>query len=174
MVCSSKQDDPAPLKSSSSNLIFISTYSGVVYAYHGNFLVDSVNTNGKSEGIYVDPLGGGFCVANLFQSGTYSPDNRVSFYSLNLNVDDRKLDNSLFNVYPNPASNFINISSEDSYIESIELISLQGNTVLQKQLNKENSYKISLESLNLPNGLYFLKISSGNAISNYPVIIKAN
>lgn len=174
MVCSSKKDDDKPLYDQPPYLLFVSTYSGIVYVYNGMGIIDSVNTNGKSEGIYVDPHGSGFCVANLFQSGTYSPDSRVSFYSLDLNVEDRKLDNSLFNVYPNPASNFINISSEESLIESIELISLQGITVFQKQLNKENSYKISLESLNLPNGLYFLKIFSGNAISNYPVIIKAN
>ncbi len=149
----------------------VSTYGGNVYIYNDENLIDYVETTGKLEGVVTNHFSG-IGVTNAFQKGTYTPDNRVSFYTSWTSVDDKVIDNSLFSVYPNPASNFINISSDESLIESIELISLQGNTVFQKQLNKENSYKISLESQNLPKGLYFLKILSGNAISNYPVIIK--
>ncbi len=168
-----KNNDPNAQKSDTPFMYCVSTYGGNVYIYSDEDLIDSVETTGKLEGVLSEPFSG-IGVTNAFQKGTYTADNRVSFYTSYTSVEDNVLDNSLFNVYPNPASNFINISSKESLIENIELISLQGNTVFQKQLNKENSYKISLESLNLPNGLYFLKILSGNAISNYPVIIKAN
>lgn len=168
-----RKEEPTTLSDLSTPLIFISSYSGKVFVYHRGILEDSIDTKGKSEGIYVDPSGAGFWVANLFQEGTYSPDNRISFYSLNLSVGGKESDNSLFAVYPNPASNAINISSEKDEVENIELISLQGKTVFQKQVNKETAYKISLEALNLPNGLYFVKITNANSISSFPVLIKS-
>lgn len=166
-----KKNDPIPQKTDTPFMFCVSTYSGNVYIYYDDNLIDYVETTGKLEGVLSEPFSG-IGVTNAFQKGTYTADNRVSFYTSWTSVTDKVVDNSLFSVYPNPASNFINISCDNSLIESIELISLQGKTIFQKQLNNENSYVISLESLNLPNGLYFLKILSGNAISNYLIIIK--
>jgi hypothetical protein len=63
-------------------------------------------------------------------------------------------------IYPNPASNgSINISSEQS-LDSIELITINGQ-VVQKINHPEfenSAYSIS----NLPKGFYFLKLSANN------------
>lgn len=59
-------------------------------------------------------------------------------------------------IYPNPVSNTLNISSENSVIDSITIYSSTGKKVLEN-FKIENSIDVS----NLSNGMYFIEISSG-------------
>lgn len=62
-------------------------------------------------------------------------------------------------VYPNPASNFINIQFEGNY--SVEIADLSGNTIL----SKEDLYNLSSIKIdNLSSGAYLVRISSDKGI----------
>jgi len=68
-------------------------------------------------------------------------------------------------VFPNPNSGFINIRNENFINNKINiaLTDLAGRTILEKVIIPESStFKIDLD---VPNGIYFLKINSGVSIS---------
>lgn len=72
-------------------------------------------------------------------------------------------------VYPNPSNdNSINISSEVD-IDKIELINLNGQLI--QIINKVYNNQKNITLNNLPQGLYLLKISSGNALSTKKIIV---
>ena len=70
-------------------------------------------------------------------------------------IEDVELDNS-FNIYPNPSSDYITISS-DKNINVIELYSMQGKLV--KQINLNNSNSVLLNCSDLKNGIYIVRIN---------------
>ncbi|MDZ7845838.1 MAG: T9SS type A sorting domain-containing protein [Owenweeksia sp.] len=74
------------------------------------------------------------------------------------------LDNSL-EVYPNPASEVINISfSTPGQEAGIKLLDLSGKLVLQKRLTGiKDSYRGQLDLNALANGIYILEIESGDS-----------
>jgi len=63
-----------------------------------------------------------------------------------------------FSVYPNPATNLINIKS-DIDIDGVELYNSLGQVVIQK-----NQHATELFVDNLNSGLYILKIHSENKV----------
>ena len=72
-------------------------------------------------------------------------------------IDDN--DTSEIKIFPNPTSDFISISSEET-ISKIEIISITGKMVCQMEIGNSNAiYNIS----NLSNGMYFVRIyGNGN------------
>jgi endonuclease I len=72
-------------------------------------------------------------------------------------------------VYPNPAVNHtVNITSE-SELDAIELININGQIVQQikKPVSQNHTYTVQ----NMPNGFYFLKLTSGNQSLTKKVIV---
>lgn len=75
-----------------------------------------------------------------------------------------------FKVYPNPAQQFINIETvANGQAATFELINVQG-SVVRKVIVKENSCQMNLADL--PNGLYLLKCSNGNAKQTFKIIVQ--
>lgn len=71
-----------------------------------------------------------------------------------------------FNVYPNPAINSINVTLENNKTaESITLI----NTLGQQLKTTLNSNEIKV--FDIPKGIYYLEVKTGNQIGRKPVII---
>ena len=65
-----------------------------------------------------------------------------------------------FTVYPNPSTNFINITSSSTF-NSISVLNILGSTVLTKENEmKENEMKINLSSLD--KGIYMIQIRDKN------------
>ena len=81
----------------------------------------------------------------------------------NLSVAD--VDIADLKIYPNPASNFVNITSRET-IDKIELYSILGKKVLE--VNHSNSIDISA----INSGIYFAKIYSGNISISKKIIKK--
>ena len=74
------------------------------------------------------------------------------------------------NIYPNPSSNFVmvDVLAEDKNINLI-LLDLQGKTILQQKVSTGVN-KITLNN-SIPNGNYFLKISSDDFYYTEKVLI---
>lgn len=66
--------------------------------------------------------------------------------------------NSVFNVYPNPAQNEIVINS-NSIIDAISILDIQSRVVLSKNSINKNVVNLNIQSLK--NGIYFIKTSNG-------------
>ena len=64
-----------------------------------------------------------------------------------------------FMVYPNPASDFINLKS-DSGINGYLIYDIKGSLILESSNNNSNDLRISLK--NIYSGIYFIEIKSGN------------
>jgi PKD repeat protein len=63
-----------------------------------------------------------------------------------------------FIIYPNPASDFINLKS-DSVIDSYLIYDIKGSMILKSTKNNSNDLSISLK--NIYSGIYFIQIKSG-------------
>jgi len=76
------------------------------------------------------------------------------------------------NIFPNPASDVITVSYETLLDEkgTITLLDASGRTVMLENINKgENSH--TLNTGELSNGLYFLKLNSGDGLSTRRIAI---
>lgn len=84
--------------------------------------------------------------------------------------------NNLFTVYPNPASDQLNLFSSDASQNSNALLfmtDLTGKTVLSTQLQFTDGHaSISLHELNVTAGVYLLKVKTGNQESIQRVVIE--
>lgn len=86
-------------------------------------------------------------------------------YSIAAPLSTVSFDNNSFKIYPNPASNIINISSSLD-IDKIEIYTVLGKKVLQTPYTKQ----LNVESLNT--GIYLLKVFSNNQSSTRKIVIK--
>lgn len=82
-------------------------------------------------------------------------------YDPELNFDSEILSDSKIEIYPNPATNLLNILSE-IYISSVEILNLQVNSLLT--LNQEFYGHQSIDINELPIGFYFVKIKTNNDV----------
>ena len=67
-------------------------------------------------------------------------------------------------LYPNPASGVVTISSQEETINAIQLMSARG-TILETILINNTEYKLNIEKYNLPKGLYLLKVTTNTGTS---------
>ena len=75
-----------------------------------------------------------------------------------------------FNVFPNPAADYITIDSSKPNIDAIEMYDINGKRILFKDFKSpQNSAKVNL---NLSPGIYLLKIKSGGEIKSSKIIVK--
>ena len=73
---------------------------------------------------------------------------------------------SKFSIFPNPASNFINIKTNES-IDKIEIVSTLGKLLHREEINYK---KINISNLN--SGLYFIKIYTDKKVATKKIIIR--
>jgi len=92
-------------------------------------------------------------------------DNIELFAAATASVDD--VFASKISIYPNPANNFINISTTET-IDSVEVYNLIGKKVISSKNLIENSIDIST----LAKGVYMLKLTSGNAVASKKLVKK--
>jgi hypothetical protein len=78
------------------------------------------------------------------------------------------------NIYPNPASNYLNIEAKDVQIETIEIYDLTGRRVLQDQNlinNRLNNSSRQLGINNLSNGMYIVHIKTNLGVWNEKITV---
>jgi hypothetical protein len=76
--------------------------------------------------------------------------------------------NDKFNIYPNPATDFISINNKDNLTYQASLNDLTGKTVYANQANTDIKINVS----NLPAGMYLLKITSDKNTLVKKVVVK--
>lgn len=79
-----------------------------------------------------------------------------------------KFDNAEIKIFPNPASNILNINTS-SIITSIEIVDINGRII---QSLSQNSNEVILNIENLQSGMYLLKVTTENGSSIEKIIKK--
>ncbi|MFY0483613.1 glycosyl hydrolase [Flavobacterium sp. PLA-1-15] len=81
-----------------------------------------------------------------------------------LGIDENELNNSI-TMYPNPATNTVNIDSKGTTVSKVELYSVLGSKVLETAESK-----INIE--NLSSGIYLVKIYAGTKFTTKKLVVK--
>lgn len=78
-------------------------------------------------------------------------------------LDKQSLDASVVHVWPNPAKQFINISSESKHgINEVALFTVTGQLMLNKHVDTIHKANVQLNVSTLKTGIYLLKITYAN------------
>jgi uncharacterized repeat protein (TIGR02059 family) len=79
-------------------------------------------------------------------------------------VQNTAYKNSSITIYPNPASNYINISTPEPSLEQqiLRIFDLGGKLCLENILNPGNSFHVQI---NLKSGIYIIQVASGSIIN---------
>jgi hypothetical protein len=93
--------------------------------------------------------------------------------SLILNIEDNILDESAIEVFPNPASQFLNIKFENNLSDpfQINIIDNLGRHIYSNSKNEVISL-LSIDVSNFPKGLYFILLKSENSFMTKKIIIE--
>ncbi len=143
------------------------------------------NTNGSTATSYSWDFGDGFTsslnpVSHTFNSnGTFETvvtgeangctvsDTITIVVGNGVGIDDMFL--STVNIYPNPTTGLITIEIEETTSESVSLTiqSINGKTLMSKQINQR---KTVLDVSDIPNGIYFITIVDKDQIGRFKMI----
>lgn len=135
----------------------VSTIAGTIFGY-----LDGEGTVAQFKNPYCITVSND---GTLFIADT--GNNRIrKITNTTLGTTNEIVTNNIIQIYPNPTTNFINISTKKK-ITSAEIYDINGRQLL-KTNNVEN--KISVE--NLPNGMYLLKLQLENGATKTEKIIK--
>ena len=83
----------------------------------------------------------------------------------NLSVNNFNLDEDLI-IFPNPSNGVLNFTNTIQN-GKIEIISLTGQKILEKNVANINSFRLDIDS-----GVYLLKISNNKRVNNFKIIIR--
>ena len=99
----------------------------------------------------------------------------IKINNYTLSNPSTKFENSI-SLYPNPANNEarIQFSSVENADISISIYDTLGKLILKSESNviNQGNSEIAINTQNLNNGLYFLKVTSGNNEANLKLIVK--
>jgi len=87
---------------------------------------------------------------------------------LNHNLSVGILENTKYEIYPNPTKDYFTVSSSSSDVYNISVMDITGNIVNQIQYCQFNT-KVDIS--NCPNGIYIIKVS-GATISVVNKLVK--
>lgn len=119
-----------------------------------------------------DYLGENIRIRFLLQTNEVENYDGFYFDDLTINIVENEvlatndIDNNLFNIYPNPVHNILNIMTPLSNY-TIELYTIQGQ-LIKKHLNISKS--TTLDYSQYADGIYFMKLSSEKKSKTYKII----
>lgn len=111
----------------------------------------------------------------LGETGTYLLDiniTRSELTSLSASTDNISIgaaNNSRLKIYPNPASQFINLESESVPIKQIDLFDISGRLIMSKQNINSKTWKIPVN--NYDSGTYLIVIKGSEFVQQKQIII---
>jgi len=70
--------------------------------------------------------------------------------------------NLQLNIFPNPVSGILNVSLKESNTIDLSILNTLGQTIIKKQLPKNNQENIQLNISSLPSGIYIIQVTGKN------------
>lgn len=92
-------------------------------------------------------------------------------YETPISIEEPKLTNSSFNIYPNPTNGTIYIQQSTPSEYTLKIYDYLGKELVNKNINAI-TYKCDLSGLGLSSGMYFLKLQFENHLETYKVILQ--
>lgn len=93
---------------------------------------------------------------------------KYGFNSLGTNIPNEFAEDNSFSVFPNPASNLININSS-SEITQLQLFDVFGKLLVEQK--SIHSTKVQLSTNSFSNGVYYIKLLSNNGIGSQQKVV---
>jgi hypothetical protein len=81
----------------------------------------------------------------------------------------KQVNEKLVSVFPNPSNGIVNFTSDNSEITSIEIINLQGQSILKRSIGSTTA-NLNLE--NLQSGIYYAKVITTKGTNIHKLMIK--
>ncbi|MGC8823325.1 MAG: CotH kinase family protein [Bacteroidales bacterium] len=75
-------------------------------------------------------------------------------------------------VFPNPATEYLNLKARGTKLKQVAIINLQGKTVFAKQLNDVPYSQLTLNVSQWPRGVFILRLSAENGLQYQKIIIR--
>lgn len=134
----------------------------------------SINAYPDGDELFFDfnadiPANTKYVAIDVIELGTYS------FYSDAIYIDNFLVDNNVsineynnnVSVYPNPANNSVNVNAT-SNINMVEVFNMMGQRVAAYDANDTN---VQINTTALNNGMYMMRITTENGVSNQKLMI---
>jgi hypothetical protein len=80
--------------------------------------------------------------------------------------------NELPNIYPNPASDELFIQADKATYNSLRLINVMGQTIMEQDIKGSNETRLSLSGV--PGGVYMVLLTGKSANYNYKIVVGKN
>ena len=107
---------------------------------------------------------------HLVSDGTsYSNGNAHAIRVLSGTAGIEETMNNSFDVYPNPASDLINVSFNEAFNGSVSILSLTGSEVMTSSVN---GVQIAISTEGLSSGVYYVKVNNENTTQIEKIIVK--
>lgn len=134
--------------------------SAYIYVSIGNFFknnnTDTIHhTNSSYPNAYY-----------LFDDICVSTDSAFCVNYVYIGIEDELIESN-FNIYPNPTSDFVNITFEDNKVHSIVIYNSIGEAVLNRSISRRSNINVST----LSQGLYYIQTSTNNRLTSKKLII---
>ncbi|MFD0990790.1 chondroitinase-B domain-containing protein [Mariniflexile jejuense] len=177
------------------DLVDIATTNGKTY-----YLQILVSSTGIADGDFYNPFPAGDLVSNTDASfkafvlpttatGTkyvkiigngqvgntsrFTTLHEVEFYgNASLSVDNRFLNNQV-KIYPNPVKDVLTLSLTNNRVNTIQVFTLDGRKVIEKQLNSVTGY-INVDISSLNNGSYIINLIANDATKYSKMFVVAH
>ena len=112
-------------------------------------------------------------VFNSKEAATFKPQLVIAYMPPPRMMDNIQPDANAtpyFNIFPNPAGNYFNISLKNMEGDAnLEIYDLIGKLVMKKIIGNNDIYRIDAE--NLENGVYLVVVSNGNGVLTKKVLL---
>jgi hypothetical protein len=143
------------------------------YATFGN---DGHHLNDSLTALPLDPDIPDSVTYSLYNQSDHLPVVMKTYLNFDASVPESNVqnDNSIFNIYPNPASDMIKISSSISDSNyKLEIFTIDGQKKNSYELTNDFANQKSISLKNFQSGIYFIRIlTQGKAFSKRLVIIQ--
>ena len=168
------------IRKSTSNILIIKEKSPDVHFQWGyssvsdnkSLIIDDSDRNYVQYPEAIDTTKYSYWVISSLYYGKKDTCKAISVYSEKA-IDNIVSDNVIYRIYPIPANNMINIESEfnEKTDVLIRIFSMEGKDFYQKAINGVEILRTKLD-LDLPKGLYFIKIGDKNNSITQKIIIE--
>ena len=100
---------------------------------------------------------------------SYSNGNALAIRVLSGSAGIEETENNIFNVYPNPAIDLINVTFTENFNGSVSILNVTGKEVMTSTVN---GAQLSVSTDGLSSGVYYVKVNDGMTSQIAKVVVK--